>query len=629
MRQTARSGVPLHEDMRKKQTDTNERPDSGRTQKEKLHRSYRLFHYVKRYAWKFLVSFVILVLSSVSFLVIMQLPGEAINVLNGKAKYGLELQEVFVLLFGLVIVQAPLSFLRVRLQAEVSEKAMGSLRKDLYGQILRLRIPFFESNRVGELTSRITNDITQIQGIFATTLAEFLRQMIILIGAIVYISWTMPQLALVSLALFPVVVIAAMFFGRYVRKMTKARQAQLAASNVIVEESLQSINTVKAYTNEPFELNRYAQSIDETVRIALKTATARGLFSAFIVTVMFGSLFYIIYRATLLVQAGSMAVGDLFSFVIFVALIGGAIASLGSFYTEILSALGASDRVVDILESTEVEATPAPVIPGYNSPVIAPAAAPNSRQLKGSITYNDVRFFYPTRPDVEVLKSISLSIQPGEKVALVGASGSGKSTIVKLLLRFYPLASGFITVDGQEINDFDLRDYRENLALVPQEVMLFGGTIRDNIAYGHLGASEEQIREAAHKANALDFIDRFPEGFDTVVGDRGIQLSGGQRQRVAIARAILKDPAILLLDEATSSLDAESERVVQEALDRLMEGRTSIIIAHRLATIREVDRIYVIENGRIVESGTHDELSAVPGGAYSALARLQFETYAE
>ncbi|MEM1358041.1 MAG: ABC transporter transmembrane domain-containing protein [Bacteroidota bacterium] len=596
-----------------------------RSQKEKFDRSLHIFAYVWRYRWKFLLSFIILVLSSLVFLVIMQLPGEALNILNGENKYGLTTKEVFGLLAVLLIFQAPLSFLRVRLQAEVSEKAMASLRKDLYAKILRLNIPFFESNRVGELTSRITNDITQIQGIFSLTLAEFLRQMIILIGGIVYILVTMMKLALVSLAIFPVVVIAAMLFGRYVRKMTKARQEALATSNVIVEESLQSISTVKAYTNEVFEQERYGKSIDETVRIALKTASARGLFAAFIVTVMFGALFYIIYRAVLLVQEGVLPVGDLFSFVIFTALIGGSIASLGNFYTEIVSALGASDRVMDILDSEEVE--------GANQP--APAAAQkepalaNPPSLSGDIHYENVLFHYPTRPDVEVLKGIDLRIEPGQKVALVGASGSGKSTILKLLLRFYPLVSGQITVDGKNIEDYALQDFRDDLALVPQEVLLFGGTIRENIAYGDLSATDEAIREAARQANALDFIEAFPEGFDTVVGDRGIQLSGGQRQRVAIARAILKNPSILLLDEATSSLDAESERVVQEALNRLMENRTSIIIAHRLATIREVDRIYVIENGTIVEAGTHEELSDRPGGAYSALARLQFEPLAE
>jgi len=617
-----------------KTTQQEDRPESGRTQKEKFNRSLRIFDYIWLYRWKFLISFVILALSSLVFLVIMQLPGEALNIIRGEGKYpGVTTKQIFVLLAVLLVLQAPLSFLRVRLQAEVSERAMASLRKDLYHKILHLQIPFFERTRVGELTSRITNDITQIQGIFALTLAEFLRQMIILVGAIVYILVTMMKLALVSLAIFPVVVVAAMFFGRYVRKMMKARQEQLAQSNIIVEESLQSINTVKAYTNEEFELQRYAKSIDETVDISLKTASARGIFAAFIVTVMFGALFYIIYRAVLLVEAGALPVGDLFSFVIFTALIGGSIASLGNFYTEIVSALGASDRVVDILDSEETELLEDPASAtssaSQRSAGLYPAAAANNRGLKGNIRYEEVYFNYPTRPDVPVLKGIDLEIKPGQKIALVGASGSGKSTIMKLLLRFYPLKSGQITVDGQSVDNFDLNEFREDLALVPQEVLLFGGTIRENIAYGKLQATDDEIREAARLANALDFIEQFPEGFDTVVGDRGIQLSGGQRQRVAIARAILKNPAILLLDEATSSLDAESERVVQEALNRLMEGRTSIIIAHRLATIREVDCIYVIEHGRIIESGTHEELSVRPNGAYSALARLQFEPVVE
>ena len=592
-----------------------------RLTKERLRRSLRIFDYVWQYRWLFILSFIILSLSSLVFLVVLQLPGEALNVYNGDGKYGLTVDEVFLLLAALVVIQAPLSFYRVRIQAIVSERSMASLRKDLFAKILHLNIPFFERSRVGELTSRITNDITQIQGVFSLTLTEFVRQIIILLGATIFILVTMFRLALVSLVVFPVVIVGAMFFGRYVRKMTKARQEKLAQSNVIVEETLQSISTVKAYTNEDFELARYGRSIDESVDISIRTANARGLFSAFIVTVIFGSLFFIIYRAILLVQTGALPVGDLFTFIVLTAIIGGSVASLGSFYGEIVGALGASDRVIDILDSQEYEGL-TQAGPQVHSEL---GGRPVTPAFTGAIDYHDVVFAYPTRPDVTVLKGIDLHVAPGEKIALVGASGSGKSTIVKLLLRFYAVTQGQVTIDGQDIESFDLEAYRDQLALVPQEVLLFGGTIRENITYGRLDATDEQVRAAARQANALDFIEAFPEGFGTLVGDRGIQLSGGQRQRVAIARAILKDPKILLLDEATSSLDAESERVVQEALDNLMQGRTSIIIAHRLATIRDVDRIYVIENGTIVESGTHDELSVRPHGAYSALARLQFD----
>ncbi|WP_420461286.1 ABC transporter ATP-binding protein [Neolewinella sp.] len=596
-----------------------------RITKERLRRSMRIFDYVWQYRWLFTLSFIILGLSSLVFLVLIQLPGEALNIYNGKGKYGLTVDEVFQLLAALVIIQAPLSFYRVRIQAIVSERSMASLRKDLFAKMLHLTVPYFERSRVGELSSRITNDITQIQGVFSLTLTEFARQIIILIGATAFILVTMFRLALVSLIVFPIVVIVAMFFGRYVRKMTKARQEQLAQSNVIVEETLQSISTVKAYTNEDFELARYGRSIDESVDISIRTANARGLFSAFIVSVMFGALFFIIYRAILLVQAGDLPVGDLFTFIVLTGIIGGSVASLGSFYGEIVGALGASDRVVDILESREYEGVEqaaegaGPPVPSESREELLTTA------FTGAIDYHRVVFAYPTRPDVTVLRGIDLHVAPGEKVALVGASGSGKSTIVKLLLRFYPVTEGHISIDGHDIESFDLEPYRDQLALVPQEVLLFGGSIRENITYGKLDATDGEVRAAARQANALDFIEAFPEGFDTLVGDRGIQLSGGQRQRVAIARAILKDPKILLLDEATSSLDAESERVVQEALDNLMRGRTSIIIAHRLATIRNVDRIYVIENGTIVESGTHDELSVRPHGAYSALARLQFD----
>ncbi|MEM8582650.1 MAG: ABC transporter transmembrane domain-containing protein [Bacteroidota bacterium] len=608
-----------------------ERPKLSKAQ---LKRSVRIFSYVLPYKWYFIASMIVLAVGSLLFLVIMQLPGEALDTVQGKGSYGLTLNQIFTLLAVLLIAQAILSFFRVRLQAIVSEKSMAALREDLFQKILSLPLSFFEQRRSGELISRITSDVTRLQSVFSITLVEFIRQIIIFIGGTIYILFTVFKLALVSLATLPLVVIMALFFGRYVRKLTKQRQDQLAISNVVVEESFQNIMAVKAYTSEDFEKSRYGKSIQETVRISLKTATARGLFAAFLITIMFGTLFFIIYRAMIQVQNGELDAGELLNFVVFTGIIGAAIASLGSFYTEIVAALGASDRIVDILAdqiSEEGEESGGEVEKSggmLEHSTIAlnqdrPSTQPHIKN--GQIQYHNIHFAYPTRPDLPVLKGIDLTIEPGSQVALVGSSGSGKSTIVKLLLRFYEFEEGHITIDGQDIRQFPLKAWRDKLALVPQEVLLFGGTIRENIAYGRPDLSEEAIKEAARQANALEFIEAFPDGLDTMVGDRGIKLSGGQRQRIAIARAILKDPQILLLDEATSSLDAESERLVQDALNKLMKGRTSIVIAHRLSTIREADRIYVLENGVIVESGTHDELANKPDGTYNTLAKLQFE----
>jgi ATP-binding cassette subfamily B protein len=579
--------------------------------REKFMRSTRIFRYVLPYRWAFILGMVFLSAGSLLFLGIMKVPGEIFNIISGESRTGLSLTGVFLLLLLLLGVQSVLSYFRVQLFALVSEKSMAALRTDLYQKLVTLGIPFLEERRVGELTSRITNDVTQVQGVVSITLAEFLRQLIILLGGILIIIITMPRLALTMLATFPVVVILAMVFGRHIRKLMKERQDQLARTNVVVEETMQTIQTVKAYTNEWLEVKRYGQFLQEAVRISLRAAHMRGLFAAFIIFVMFGALFFIMWRAALMVQTGDMLKGGLVDFVVFTGIIGGAIASLGSLYTEMVSAMGATDRILEILAQDpeiRLEEPQGPPLPRFT----------------GAIEYRDVEFSYPSRKDVQVLKGISFAIEPGQKVALVGASGAGKSTIMQLLLQFYKADAGEILVDGQSIYKYDLLAFRQNMAIVPQEVLLFGGTIRENILYGNPRASEAEVIEAAKKANAWEFIQSFPDGLETLVGERGVKLSGGQRQRVAIARAILKDPAILLLDEATSSLDAESEKLVQEALGQLLKGRTSIIIAHRLATIRDVDRIYVLEHGRIIEQGTHESLSQADG-AYNALAKLQFE----
>jgi len=606
--------------------DNPEEKEKKSLSKESLNQGLKIFRYVLPYKWPFIMGMLALVVGSLIFLVIMLVPGEMLNILNGASPEGLSsiserlpgssglgmsINQLFLGAMILLGIQGLLSFYRVNLFAIVSEKGMANLRSDIYGKLIGLSIPFFEKRRVGELTSRITTDVTQVQNVISVTLAEFIRQIIILFGGIAIIVFTMPRLALTMLLTFPVVVVGAMFFGRYIRKLMKARQDQLAETNVVVEETMQTIQTVKAYTNEWFEVGRYSKKLQGAVDLALKAAKMRGLFAAFIIFVMFGALFFIMWRAALMVQAGTLDPGDLVHFVVFTGTIGAAIASLGNFYAEIVSAIGATERIFEILDETsEIE------------PLSEQTA---NIRLDGPIRYEQVHFTYPTRPDIDVLKGINLEIQPGKKIALVGASGSGKSTIVALLQRFYPLEDGKITIGGTDIKDLPLSAYRRNIGIVPQEVLLFGGTIRENILYGKPSAEEDEIIAAAKKANAWEFISGFPEGLDTIVGERGVKLSGGQRQRVAIARAILKDPAILLLDEATSSLDAESERLVQAALDGLMEGRTSIIIAHRLSTIREVDQIYVIDDGQIVEQGTHQELSLQEDGIYNNLAKLQFE----
>ncbi len=376
----------------------------------------------------------------------------------------------------------------------------------------------------------------------------------------------------------------------------------------MVEETFQSVAVVKSFTNEVFEVLRYRKSLKEVVDTALYAAKYRGLFISFTIFTLFGGIVAVSWYGATLVQSKAISVGELLSFVFYTGFIGASIAGLGDLYSQLQRAIGASERILEILELTDEK-----------------SETSDTLKLRGEVEFDNVSFAYPTRDEFTVLKNISLHIKAGEKIALVGPSGSGKSTIINLVLRLYPVSTGDIVIDGKKSTEYNLSAYRKNIGIVPQEVILFGGTIKENIAYGRPGASEEEIIEAARKANALQFIESFPQKFDTIVGDRGVKLSGGQRQRVAIARAILKDPSILILDEATSSLDAGSERLVQDALESLMQNRTSIVIAHRLSTIRKVDRIIVIKDGQIAESGSHEELSVLDNGIYSNLLKLQLE----
>jgi ATP-binding cassette subfamily B protein len=581
--------------------------------KENFRKLKALFAYMLPYRGSFITGLIFLFFSSILLLTFPYLAGQLLDVASGKPAspvwLGPEIKDIALLLLGILLLQSLISFGRVYLFSRVSERAMADIRKDLYQQMVLLPMSFFDKRRVGELTSRVTSDVTLLQDAFSTTLAELLRQAVTLLIGTAIIFIVAPKLTFFMLAIVPVLIIVAMFFGTFIRRLSKQTQDALADANIIVEETLQSITMVKAFTNELFEAGRYRTSLNKVVNIALKGATFRGAFISFVIFALFGSIVAVLWFGALQVQNGELTVGELLSFILYTTFIGGSIAGLGDLYGQVQKAIGASERVLEIIGEKKEDIFQA----GERLPI------------QGDIEYRDIRFSYPTRKEAEVLKGVSFKLNRGEKVALVGPSGSGKSTIVQLLLRFYEPDAGMITIDGKSLKSMDLIGYRENIGIVPQEVVLFGGTIKENIAYGKPGATDDEISDAANKANALEFIEKFPDKFQTMVGERGIKLSGGQRQRIAIARAILKNPSILVLDEATSSLDAQAEILVQQALDKLMEGRSTIIIAHRLATIRKVNRIYVLKEGEIIEAGSHDQLSKADDGLYKNLLKLQFQ----
>jgi len=568
-----------------------------------------IFRFVLPYRWTFIVGLIALGLSSGTLLSFPYFAGKLLDVAQGKTNFVLTtINQIGLALIGILLVQGVFSYLRVYTFTSVSERTLADLRQHVYSKIIWLPVSFFDQRRVGELISRITSDVSTLQDTFTFTLAELLRQILVLIIGVPMIFILFPSLTIFMLLTFPALILAALFFGKFIRKLSKKTQDQLATSNVIVEETLHSIAVVKSFTNELFEVLRYKKSLNEVVNTAIHASRYRGAFISFTIVAMFGGIVAVSWYGAYLVQAGEVSVGDLFSFVLYTTFIGGSIAGLGDIYSQLQRSVGASERILEILDQQDEQ-----------------SSSTHNLKLSGKIEFNNLQFSYPTRSDVTVLKGISFSIKPGEKIALVGPSGSGKSTIINMLMRFYAPSGGEIRVDGLNALDYNLSDYRSNIGIVPQEVILFGGTIRENIAYGKTNATEEEIIEAARKANAWEFIESFPEKLETVVGDRGVKLSGGQRQRVAIARAILKNPTILVLDEATSSLDAKSEQLVQEALEKLMENRTTLVIAHRLSTIRKVDSIFVIKDGSIAESGTHSQLASLDNGIYSNLLKLQLE----
>ncbi len=575
---------------------------------ENLGKLYGVYQYIIPYRIPFFAGLLFLFLSSAVLLTFPYMVGKLVDVASGKPWIINDISSIVLILVIICIAQSIISFFRVLLFTRVSEMAMADVRKDLYQKLMTLPIMFYDSRRTGELMSRMTSDVTMLKDTMSITLAEFVRQVATLGIGIIFIFYTTPELSIFMLATLPAVIIITMIFGKFIRKLSKITQEELAFSNVVVEETLHSIQTVKAFTSEIFEITRYGNALKKVVVAAMKGATYRAGFISFLIFGMFGTMVAVMWYGAILVQSGGLTVGGLMSFVIYTTFIGGSIAGMGDLFGQIQRAIGATERILELRNEEAEDITPGGATPFPDT---------------ASISYRDLRFTYPTRNDIEVLKGIDLDISPGQKVALVGQSGAGKSTIIQLLMRFYDPRSGDITIGGHSIKDINLNALRRNIGIVPQEVILFGGTIRENIRYGNFDANDEAIEEATKKANALDFINSFPEGMETLVGERGVKLSGGQRQRIAIARAILKDPKILILDEATSALDSESEFLVQQALDVLMKNRTTIIIAHRLATIRKVNKIFVLNQGEIVESGTHSELSVLIEGTYNNLVKLQ------
>jgi ABC-type multidrug transport system fused ATPase/permease subunit len=578
--------------------------------KTSLQKASRLFSYLKPDKGKYIAGLIFLALTSATALAFPMLIGELVNA--AKSEGGTkDINLKAGLLMGILFLQAFFSFFRIYLFSQTTENTLVRLRKHLYEQLIQLPMSFFTKTRVGEINSRISADITQIQDTFTTTLAEFLRQIILIVGGIIFISIISFKLTLFMLALIPAIVVVGIIFGRYIRKISRKVSDAVADSNTVVQETMQGIVNVKAFANESVEVNRYQKSIKEIAVLSMKSAFSRGLFASFIILALFGAIVGIVWYATQLMLENKITFGEVISFVIYTSFIGASIGGIAELYAQIQKAIGATERIFEILDQT-----PEKIDLNFDKK--------SAIRFEGNVKFENVEFSYPARKEVMVLKGLSFEAKSGESIAIVGSSGAGKSTITQLLLRFYEPDAGKILIDNKDAQSYSLTQLRDQMAIVPQDVMLFGGTIKENILYGNPNASMEEVIEAAKNANADLFISSFPDKYETVVGERGITLSGGQRQRIAIARAVLKNPSILILDEATSSLDSESERLVQEAIEKLMIGRTSFIVAHRLSTIRNSSKIIVLDNGVISESGTHEELIVKENGIYANLSRLQF-----
>jgi ATP-binding cassette subfamily B protein len=516
----------------------------------------------------------------------------------------------FLALFGLAVVLAIATAARYFFIALLGERSLAALRTALYRHVINLDVGFYENTRVGELTSRLGTDTELVQTLVGSGISVALRSTVMLLGSAAAMAWTSPRLAGLTALVIPAVMLPILIFGRRVQKLSRNSQDRLADAAAVANETLNAAQAVKAYAREPVESRRYANAIALALATARRRIGMRSFLTAAVIVLIFGAITLVLWAGARDVIAGELAPGVLTQFVVYAIFAAGSVAGLSEVWGDVLQAAGAMERIGELFAEKASIATP-------------DAPDPLPRPVTGALRFDHVEFRYPSRPDVAALSGFDLEIAPGETVALVGPSGAGKSTVFSLLLRFHDPVAGSIRFDGVELRALALPELRGAIALVPQETVIFGGSAADNIRFGRENASDDEVRDAARLAEADGFITALPEGYDAMLGERGVRLSGGQKQRIAIARAILRDAPLLLLDEATSALDAQSEAAIQHALERLEKGRTTLVIAHRLATVQRADRIVVMEGGRIVAQGTHEALLR-EGGLYAELARLQF-----